>query len=1040
VGKKDGREGKGHGMSESVRLACQGVSTVAMAMGLAGSGTTHTVQGTEVHPGLIPRCLTHLFEDLDEAGRRKDGYRSVVRISFVQVSNETVFDLLTPAEMLEEEGMLTELPWREALVWNEETRGVDFVGVKAVRVEQAYGALEQWGEGCINMYLTMQEPDKCSSVFRVYVDTYRFGEARPCRSATVDIVDCAAPDVLGDDGRQCNVAVRDLCDEVNAFRGSPDGHSLPEGVVRGQRPLSFMMRPCLGGASVLQGFVCMDAAEKDGDGLGYMVEFAENLRRIVNRPVRMYGVRELKPESLNPAIAEVIREIEEEGPLPAEGEGKSNGGGASTGAEDELQDEDRAGRARNKWKAGIQNVVSDVRLRPEVQLKRMRSSLLWTTVLLRTERAKVRRLEAELEKRAKEVRGTGVATGVDAAAIEARIVLALAHAEALSRLEDGSGAKEEAVSMLARLHAVGAEGGESREEAEQEVAAIWKEVRALQGEVEQTAAALAHEAEVRELKEEHARELRSVKEQAVIKLLRLKKMDMDEARQLQEEHEEELRRLRGDWDADAARAAEEEAAAGEAEKDVERARMNLELARKKSSSGVRRVAAARARSAEAEAELQRLRNELDAVNSSHAGGLDGEDAAAVSEAERVAESVEGEVRQLEEDIKAARARGDQSASDRRALAEERALAASAELQSLREALDAMEGGPSAGDGLREAEAEASALEAERDRVQRELADARASAERDEGVRVAAAKLRAEAARKRAEAMRAELASLELESKGSGGGAREAEAMAEQAEADALEVGRRLAETASGVEGDRARTASAQRRASDASQRRASSGQALEGALRDLEGASAEASKGADQLRKALERIEYLQQALLRREKRILALEDLLRNSIEALREKEDEADALKEEVGALADSLEAAEEEIQEQARAQEQERAAAQQQWQHGARPAGPLGYATLHASGTHLQHLGSDPMRRPGSQSPTAAGSPSPHRTTGTTGPLRWSPPVPARATSSSPAGSVGSAGDQKPPWQSTHDLSRPRSLKSGLLPTIDHRTFED
>jgi len=989
-------------LSEVLQLAFEGVSSVALAVGLAGAGTTHTVRGSELHPGLIPLCLTRMFEDLEEAQRRSNGgYRSVVRVSYVMVSDDTVFDLLTPSDVLSEEGMLTECPWEEALAYSDETQGIEFVGMRAARVKEAYDALEHWGEGSINTYLTMRDPQQCTSVFRVYVDTVRFGEERPCRSATVDIIDCAAPNALGEDGQPCNLAVRNLCDEVSAFRDSSDGQTLPENFLRGKDALTAMLRPCLGGTSMMLGFVSLDEAEKDTAALGTMVDFAHQLRRVVNRPVRHYGVREVKPVELNPIIVGDILEIQEEGPVTTPEESDNADVSEAPG---------KAMRGRALWKTA-RGVVDSVVLSPEMQLKRLRSTLLWTSTLLNTERAKSTRLKVMLDKASASVKESAVeisaaekANGsASGAGVEARISEALAHAAAFGKLEDGSEAKAEAVTMLARLHAIGSEGGQRRAEAEEEVDAIWKEVRALRAEVDSKAADLSHEAEVRKLTEAHELELQ-----------RLHKLGQEQANELQ--------RLRAEITAGLGAAGKEEAAADEAEHAVESARVQLEAAQRDQSEsasvGLRKVAAARARTAEAEAQLQRLKNELEALNASDPR-RDDEDVSLLAEAERAAEMAQAEVKQLEERIDAARLQGDQSSNERLARAEERKRNAATELEKLRKILEDANGGFAGAGSSSVAEAEASALEAERDRVQQELAEARAAAEREEGLRVAAAKLRAEAARKRAEKMRTELVSLELEQRGSGGDAQEAEAEAEQAEAAALEIGRRLAETNSSVEGDRVRAASAHRRASDAAERRNSHGQALEGVIRDMEGELGKADKGSAQLRKAMDWIEYLQQALLRREKRILALEDLLKSSIGLLKEKEGEADALRDELESLARNLDVAEDEINERSRLEKEVSSSPRHR---GRDFLDERGYANLHATGTHLQHVGPSPLRSPGSTSPQKQRA----------GSSRWSPTTSRASTANSPPGSVGSSGDQRPPWQTTHDLTRPH-LKSGLLVTM-------
>ncbi|KAH8551435.1 the motor domain of kinesin family member 22 [Umbelopsis sp. PMI_123] len=71
-----------------------GVDSTIFAYGVTGSGKTHTMQGTEEEPGIIPRVAQYLFR------RRLDYPKHAVRIhvSYMEIYKELVYDLLIPRE------------------------------------------------------------------------------------------------------------------------------------------------------------------------------------------------------------------------------------------------------------------------------------------------------------------------------------------------------------------------------------------------------------------------------------------------------------------------------------------------------------------------------------------------------------------------------------------------------------------------------------------------------------------------------------------------------------------------------------------------------------------------------------------------------------------------------------------------------------------------------------------------------------------------------------------------------------------------------
>lgn len=72
----------------------EGYNTCIFAYGQTGSGKTFTMMGNKESEGIIPRTCRELFERIDQ--KLKDNTSSTVRISYFEVYNEQVRDLLVP--------------------------------------------------------------------------------------------------------------------------------------------------------------------------------------------------------------------------------------------------------------------------------------------------------------------------------------------------------------------------------------------------------------------------------------------------------------------------------------------------------------------------------------------------------------------------------------------------------------------------------------------------------------------------------------------------------------------------------------------------------------------------------------------------------------------------------------------------------------------------------------------------------------------------------------------------------------------------------
>ncbi|WVO18606.1 hypothetical protein L204_106325 [Cryptococcus depauperatus] len=75
-----------------VRSAMEGYNAVIFAYGQTASGKTHTLTGSTLEPGIIPLAISDLFAQIRSTPDRE----YLLRASYIELYNETIFDLLHP--------------------------------------------------------------------------------------------------------------------------------------------------------------------------------------------------------------------------------------------------------------------------------------------------------------------------------------------------------------------------------------------------------------------------------------------------------------------------------------------------------------------------------------------------------------------------------------------------------------------------------------------------------------------------------------------------------------------------------------------------------------------------------------------------------------------------------------------------------------------------------------------------------------------------------------------------------------------------------
>ncbi|KAF8340725.1 P-loop containing nucleoside triphosphate hydrolase protein [Cantharellus anzutake] len=78
-----------------VRAAMEGYNSIVFAYGQTASGKTFTLMGDENEPGIIPRAIKDVFGYIRNTSSRE----FLLRASYLEIYNETVYDLLAPSSV-----------------------------------------------------------------------------------------------------------------------------------------------------------------------------------------------------------------------------------------------------------------------------------------------------------------------------------------------------------------------------------------------------------------------------------------------------------------------------------------------------------------------------------------------------------------------------------------------------------------------------------------------------------------------------------------------------------------------------------------------------------------------------------------------------------------------------------------------------------------------------------------------------------------------------------------------------------------------------
>ena len=134
-----------------VERVVEGYHSTIFAYGQTGSGKTYTIEGGDKPEteGIVPKSMRDLFRIIEGKGTSDKGYK--VFISFIQIYNESIFDLIDPND-----GRPLKMRWNKLQQFTVENM---FEG----QCRSAEEALKWWHKGQKNKIMGAHKMNNTSS-------------------------------------------------------------------------------------------------------------------------------------------------------------------------------------------------------------------------------------------------------------------------------------------------------------------------------------------------------------------------------------------------------------------------------------------------------------------------------------------------------------------------------------------------------------------------------------------------------------------------------------------------------------------------------------------------------------------------------------------------------------------------------------------------------------------------------------------------------------------------------------------------------------
>ncbi|KAJ1736113.1 hypothetical protein LPJ61_000163 [Coemansia biformis] len=278
----------------AVERCIQGYNGTIFAYGQTGSGKTFTMQGARDEftgpddelRGLIPRCFEHLFTRIAEEEARTNGrLKYLCRASYIEIYNETIYDLLDP---------LT----RTCAMREDIKRGVFIDGVTEETVQDPNEAYDVFVRGTTNRHVSAtsmnRESSRSHSVLMLVIQSLTqmdtgLTEIREARFNLVDLAGSERQKLANTSGMRLkeaaniNKSLSTLGNVINSLVDIGNGKS--RHVNYRDSKLTFLLRDSLGGNSVTFIIANVSPAMCNDAETASTLRFAQRAKMIRNKAV-----------------------------------------------------------------------------------------------------------------------------------------------------------------------------------------------------------------------------------------------------------------------------------------------------------------------------------------------------------------------------------------------------------------------------------------------------------------------------------------------------------------------------------------------------------------------------------------------------------------------------------------------------------------------------------------------------------------------------------------------------------------------------------
>lgn len=301
-------------VSGLVQSALDGYKVCIFAYGQTGSGKTYTMQGTEDKgcAGLIPRALITIFEATEEM--RRQGWSWSVKVSFMEVYNETLRDLLrgsgdaaagpTSSPNI---GMADGHVIAQHEAWGTMVTGMTVIEVDSVQKINTLmaRAAKQRAVGATDLNATSS---RSHSIFALYLRGTNHLANTEIHGA-LHLVDLAGSERLDKSGstgerlKETQNINRSLSSLADVFAAKAEGRSH---VPFRNSKLTHLMEPCLSGQGKTLMLVSVQPEQRHAHETLCSLRFARQVSQCNTGGKPRQSVKSLQPSPLGPRSAMAI--------------------------------------------------------------------------------------------------------------------------------------------------------------------------------------------------------------------------------------------------------------------------------------------------------------------------------------------------------------------------------------------------------------------------------------------------------------------------------------------------------------------------------------------------------------------------------------------------------------------------------------------------------------------------------------------------------------------------------------------------------------